>query len=71
MLPLVLGPFGWLAQQGTNSGTVRIHFCFKILHSFAADSTAADSPYRREITECAADLVSDQDFHSAQAFSYV
>src|SRR5271165_5784605 len=57
---LVLGPSGWLAQEGTNSGTVRIHFRFKILHSFAADSPTADSPYLRQITECAADLVSNQ-----------
>jgi hypothetical protein len=68
---LVLGLFGWLAHQGTNSGTVRIHFRFKILHPFAADSTAADSPYLRQITECAADLVSDQGFCSAQVCSFV
>ena len=55
---LVLGPSGWVPHQGSNSGTVRIHFRFKILHSFAADSTSDDSLHLRQISECAADLLS-------------
>ena len=55
---LVLGPSGWLPHQGSNSDTVRIHFRFKILHSFAADSTSDDSLHLRQISECAADLLS-------------
>jgi hypothetical protein len=57
---LVSGLSGWPAQQGTNSGTVRIHFLFKVLHSVTADSPMADSLSLRQFTECAADLGSDQ-----------
>ena len=37
---------------------MRVHFHFNILAPLAADSISADYPYLRQITECAADLVS-------------
>ena len=52
----LLCPPGWLAEQGTNLGTVRIHLRFKGLHSITAASTPVDSPGFRQITGCAADL---------------
>jgi hypothetical protein len=53
-----LGVSGWPARQGTNSGTVRIHCRFYILHSFAGDFASVGSLHLRQISECAADLFS-------------
>ena len=67
---LVLRLSAWPAQQGTNSGTGRIQFSVNILHSFAADSASVGSLHLRQITECAADLASDQAFRWAQMCSF-
>src|ERR1035438_4937781 len=59
-----LGISGWPAQRGTNSGTVRIHCRFNILHSCAGDFDSVGSLHLRQISECAADL-----FNSSWAVS--
>jgi DNA-binding MarR family transcriptional regulator len=57
----VLTVSGRTAQLDTNSGTVRIHCSFNILHSFAGASASVGSLHLRQISECAADLVEFDD----------